>query len=95
MDESRLNKCVVHLRIFSQLRNLQIQTVNQINIVALKIDIGKDPFFEKGKAEGIDEKSRQIVINLLNDTPFDDKKNATLAAVTIDFVQKIRKEIGQ
>ena len=54
MDESRLNKCVVHLRIFSQLRNLQIQTVNQINIVALKIDIGKDPFFEKGKAEGID-----------------------------------------
>ncbi len=131
MDEDRLNKCVVHLRIFSQLRNLQTQTANQINIMALKIDIRKDPFFEKGKAEGIaegiekgiergiakgiekgiakgiekgkadgiaegiEEKSRQIVINLLNDTPFDDERIATLAAVSIDFVQKIRQEIGQ
>ena len=113
MDENRLTKCVIHLRIFSQLRNLQTQTANQINIMALKIDIRKDPFFEKGKAEGIaegiekgiekgkadgiaegiEEKSRQIVINLLNDTPFDDERIATLAAVTIDFVQMIRLEI--
>jgi hypothetical protein len=93
MDKNRLHKCVVHLRIFSQLRNLQTQTANQINIMALKIDIRKDPFFEKGKAEGIEEKSRQIVINLLKNTPFDDKRIATLAAVTIDFVQMIRLEI--
>jgi predicted transposase YdaD len=116
-DENRLQKCVVHLRIFSQLRNLQSQTVNQINIMALKIDIRKDPFYEKGKVEGIaegiekgiekgiaegiekgiekgiEEKSRQIVINLLNDTTFDDKKIATLSAVSLDFVQKMRKEI--
>ncbi len=67
--------------------------------MSLKIDIRKDPFFEKGKvegiAEGIEEKSRQIVINLLNDTPFDDKRIATLAAVSIDFVQKIRREIRE
>ena len=104
-DENRLQKCVVHLRIFSQLRNLQSQTANQINIMALKIDIRKDPFYEKGKVEGIaegiekgiergiDEKSRQIVVNLLKDTAFDDEKIATLAGVSFDFVQKIRKEI--
>lgn len=105
LDENRLQKCVVHLRIFSQLRNLQSQTANQIKIMALKIDIRKDPFYEKGKIEGkaegieegiqkgIEEKSLEIVINLLKNTSFTDEKIALLSAVSLDFIREIRKSI--
>lgn len=73
--------------------------------MALKIDIRKDPFYEKGKiegklegkaegiAEGIEEKSREIVINLLKNTSFTDEKIALLSAVSLDFIREIRKSI--
>lgn len=74
--------------------------------MALKIDIRKDPLFEKGKdegllegieigiEEGIEKKSRLIVVNLIKDTDFNDEKIALLAAVKIEFVQAVRKAIG-
>lgn len=99
-DKNRLQKCVVHLRMFSQLRKLQIETIKQIDIMPLKIDIRKDPYFIKGltegKAEGIElerlEKSKLFVIRLLKNTDFDDEKIALLVDVTVDFVKNIRKQ---
>ena len=99
-DKNRLQKCVVHLRMFSQLRKLQIETIKQIDIMPLKIDIRKDPYFIKGltegKAEGIElerlEKSKLFVIRLLKNTDFDDEKIALLVDVTVDFVKNIRQQ---
>lgn len=62
--------------------------------MALKIDIRKDPLFEKGIEEGIEKKSRLIVVNLIKDTDFNDEKIALLAAIKIEFVQAVRKAIG-
>jgi hypothetical protein len=104
-EENRFQKYTAQLRILSQLRNLQAETLNQIHNMALKIDIRKDPLYEKGKMEGkaegnaegiavgIAKKSRQIVVNLLRDTTFSDEKIAILAEVPIEFVRKIRKEM--
>lgn len=105
LEENRLQKYTVQLRILSQLRNLQTETNNQINHMALKIDIRKDPVYQKGIAEGkaegkaegiakgIEEKSREIVINLLKNTSFTDEKIALLTAVSLDFIREIRKSI--
>lgn len=60
----------------------------------LKIDIRKDPFCQKGKTEGIEEKSHLIVVNLLDNTDFDDKKIALIAAVSLEFVRSVRKNAG-
>ena len=73
----------------------------------LKIDIRKDPFFAKGKAEGkaegieegiekgIEKKNRIFVTNLLEETDFSNEKIALMADVSVAFVKKIRKELGK
>ena len=46
----------------------------------------------RGEARGIKRKERAFVQALVNETDFDDKKIASLADVTIDFVKKTRAE---
>lgn len=96
-DDNRLQKCIVHLRIFSQLRKLQTEILNQTNIMALEIDIRKDPVFAQGKLEGKmegkTENSRLFVTNLIRNTDFDDDKIAFLAGVTPEFVRGVRKTL--
>jgi predicted transposase YdaD len=75
-----------------------------------KIDIRKDPFYQKGKVEGkiegvaegiekgiekgIEEQSHLFVISLLENTDFDDQKIALIARVSLEFVRKVKKEAG-
>ena len=106
IDGNRLHKSVVHLRILSQLRKLQTETSKQIELMSSKIDIRKDPFYQKGKIEGvaegiekgiekgIEEQSHLFVISLLENTDFDDQKIALIARVSIEYVRKVKKEAG-
>ena len=65
--------------------------------MSLHIDIKKDPFYQKGKKEGIEKgeqkKASVFVTNLLQNTDFPDEKIAALAGVTIEYVGEIRKEL--
>ena len=47
----------------------------------------------EGKLEGAEEKSYEVVSNLILKTDFDDGRIASLAGVTVDFVQKVRSEL--
>lgn len=52
------------------------------------IKIGEDVLYLKG----IEAQKRQFVISLLNGTDFSTEKNANLASVSIDFVEKMKAE---
>lgn len=54
---------------------------------------GKEEGLAEGLAEGRKESSRLFVQNLLKETDFSTKKIASLANVTVKFVNKIKREL--
>ena len=50
---------------------------------------------QEGKLEGKQEANYEFVSNLISGTDFDDNKIAALASVPLEFVQKVRSELGQ
>ena len=54
-------------------------------------EIGMDEGIEKGIEKGRQEAQRAIVANLLAGTEFSDDKIASLANVSVDFVEQVRK----
>lgn len=52
--------------------------------------------FEEGIEKGIEKKTREIVMNMLNNLPeFSDEKIANLAGTNADFVKKCRQELAK
>ena len=49
----------------------------------------------KGEARGIKSKEHSFVQTLIRDTDFDNRKIASLAAVTTAFVEKTRAELNE
>ncbi|WP_374165260.1 hypothetical protein [Arcticibacter sp. MXS-1] len=50
---------------------------------------------QEGKLEGKQEANYEFVSNLISGTDFDDNKIAALASVPLEFVQKVRSELGR
>lgn len=83
------------LRVLSNLRKLQ----PLIEIIMDKISEffveERDPLYRKGerkgKRKGLDEKARQVVLNLLRDSDFPPEKIAAIAGVPLSFVLEVQK----
>ena len=56
------------------------------------IKIEEDVLYLKGVESTLENKNRQFVISLLNGTDFSVEKIANLASVSIEFVEKMKKE---
>ena len=71
----------------------QSEAKKQIDKMPIIYDITKDLRFKEGKREGELAKARITVIRMLADKSLTVEKIASFAAVSIDFVKKIQKEL--
>lgn len=76
----------------------RIQLCDKSNVMGIDeyvrqegIEIGLEEGIEKGIVKGWQEAQRVIVANLLAGTEFSDDKIASLANVSVDFVEQVRK----
>ena len=87
----RLNQ----LRIIVQLRNF----TKELEVAMLKASTffreDRDPFYKRGQARGIENKSYDVVENLIIKFGFTDEQAAEVAEVSIDFVRKVRENLSQ
>lgn len=90
-----LRKYCTQLEILSKLRNLQPQTIQQIEAMPITYDITTDIRYQQGIEQGIEQKNRKIVEKLLANGRFSLREIAEIADVSIDFVIEIQLEQTQ
>lgn len=94
-----LEKYIIQLEVLSNLRNLQPQTIKQLNLMAIKYDIEKDVRFQQGIEKGIEkgiEQEKIINIKAMLASGFlSVAQIAQIASVSVDFVLQIQQEMKQ
>lgn len=89
-------KIFQQLLVLGRLRKLDLNIQQVMDSISQYIKIEEDVLFLKGIEKGIENtseiKNRQFVISLLNGTDFSVEKIANLASVSIEFVEKMKKE---
>lgn len=100
-----LRKHLIQLEILSTLRDLQPQTVKQIEAMPLTYDITADIRYQQGLEQGIEQgleqglergvsdATRQMVERLLEKGVLSLKDIAEVASVSIDYVIKVQNEL--
>mgnify|MGYP001408449752 CR=1 FL=1 len=97
------------LEVLSNLRNLQHETIKIVNDMAFTYEIEKDLRYrqgveegmekgiekgmEKGMEKGIEKKTFDFVCNLLAAASFTDEMIASLAAVSVEYVKKVKETV--
>ncbi len=105
----RLSKYEKQLEILSKLRKLQKQTIQTITQMGWEYELETDIRYlqgvekgeEKGIAKGIEQgieitkekDNYRFVVSLLSETKFSAEKIARLADVTIEFIEKVKREL--
>ena len=84
-----LHKYITQLESLSTLRNLQPQTIQQIEAMPLTYDITADIRYQ----QGVETKTRIMVAKLLKKNVLSIKEIAELAEVSVDYVIKIQNEL--
>ncbi len=57
--------------------------------------VEKDPFYKQGEEKGAEQKSYDVVENLIVKLGFNDEQAADVAEVSIDFVKKVRADLNK
>ncbi|SEM17881.1 hypothetical protein SAMN05216436_102145 [bacterium A37T11] len=91
------NKYFNQLRVLNQLRSFtDTKKMEEIMLKAASFfKEERDPFYKRGEVKGEEKKSYEFVTNLVLNTDFNDAKIASLAVVTVEFVQKIRASLAK
>jgi hypothetical protein len=74
-----------------QLRKLDVKLLEAMDSIAKYFSEEKDPLFQRGAKK----KESSFVSSLIRETEFDDQKIASLAGVSLDFIEKVRSEINK
>ena len=99
IKENRL----MQLRILIQLRKFTPRLEVAMLKAASFFKEERDPFYKRGQAKGIEKgiekgaeaKSYNVVANLIQQLGLDDAAAAGVAEVSVDFVQKVRADLGK
>jgi hypothetical protein len=94
-NKERLQKYLKQLEILSNLRNLQRETIKQINNMALTYDIKTDLRYQQGIEQGVTLKSFEVIMNLILQSNHDDTFIAGIAGVeekTVAYIRQVIKE---
>jgi hypothetical protein len=91
------------LEILSKLRNLQPQTIQQIEAMPIHYDITTDVRYQQGIEQGIEQgikqgislKTRKTVEKMLADSRFSMREIAAIAEVSIDYIIKVQNELSE
>jgi hypothetical protein len=82
------------LRILAQLRSLVSKNIDIMESISSFFKEENDIFYRRGERKGAEGKSFEVVKNLLLGTKFTIAKIASLASVTEDFVEKVKKTLN-
>lgn len=85
VETLRKQKCVKQLEILSSLRNLQQETINQIEKMPLTYDLEKDIRFQQGK--------EAVIVKFLKNSTLTVQEIARMAEVSVAYVQELAEKI--
>ena len=98
-DHDRIISFLVFLKNFLYINDLEINRIFDEQIVQLSggaINMGVIEIVKKQeRQQGAEQKSYEVVKNLILELGLSDERAARIAEVTIDFVRKVRTELGQ
>ncbi|SEL09083.1 hypothetical protein SAMN05421740_103465 [Parapedobacter koreensis] len=57
--------------------------------------VEKDLFYKQGEEKGAEQKSYEVVSNLILDFGFNDEQAARASQTSIDFVKKVRADLDK
>jgi len=84
------------LRILAQLR--KFTNTKKVGDIMLKtasfFKVEKDPFYKRGEEKGAEQKSYEVVSNLILDFGFNDEQAARASQSSIGFVKKVRADLA-
>lgn len=97
-DKAKLQRYVRQLTVLSKLRNLQEETLKQVETMPIEFDIESDVIFQRGREQGREQgreaDKREIIIEMLKDGALSLEKIAAYTKVTVDDVAAIQQEIN-
>ncbi len=89
-DEATLKRYIQQLLILSRLRKLDKKTENQINKMPITYDIENDYLFNKGIKEGMEQKTDQMILDMLEDRSLTLEMIAKFSRTSIKYVEQLR-----
>ncbi|MGB3780094.1 MAG: hypothetical protein WA960_17145 [Tunicatimonas sp.] len=101
-DTTKLQRYVRQLVVMSKLRNLQEETLLNIEKMPFDFDIETDVIYQRGKQEGIErgiergveEKRDRMIVEMLRDGALSLEKIAVYASVSIDYVKELQQQLN-
>ena len=100
-DTRKLQRYVRQLVVMSKLRNLQEETLLNIEKMPFDFDIETDVFYRRGKEAGEKEKEQEkeqekerMVLEMLRDGVLRLEKIAAYAHVSVDYVKELQQQLN-
>ena len=105
-DTLKLQRYIRQLVVMSKLRNLQNNTLQNIEKMPIEFDIENDVIYqrgikqgeergeERGKERGEEKKKKEIIIEMLLDEVLSTEKIAAYAKVPVEYVQQLRQALN-
>ena len=100
-DTRKLQRYVRQLVVMSKLRNLQEETLLNIEKMPFDFDIETDVFYRRGKEAGEKEKEQEkeqekerMVLEMLRDGVLRLEKIAVYARVSVDYVKELQQQLN-
>jgi hypothetical protein len=91
--ENRFGKYLKQLEVLSKLRDLQKETIKQTSIMPIVYDLETDIRYVQGMTKGVDKTKFNIIKELLLLNVLSSQQIAQVVKVSVDAVEKVRKEI--
>ena len=92
-DTTKLQRYVRQLVVMSKLRNLQEETLLNIEKMPFDFDIETDIIYKRGKQEGKLEEKIDMIVAMLRDGALSPEKIAAYAHVSIDYVKELQQQL--
>ncbi len=89
-----MKRYVRQLVVMSKLRNLQEETLINIEKMPFDFDIETDVIYKRGKQEGKQETTENVVLEMLRDGVLTLEKIAIYAHVSVDYVRELQQQLN-
>ena len=93
-DVTKLQRYIRQLVVMSKLRNLQEETLLNIEKMPFDFDIETDVIYQRGKQEGKLAGKNDMIIAMLRDGTLASEKIAAYAHVSVDYVKELQQQLN-
>ncbi len=93
-DTTKLQRYIRQLVVMSKLRNLQEETLLNIEKMPFDFDIETDVIYQRGKQEGKLAGKNDMIIAMLRDGTLAPVKIAAYAHVSVDYIKELQQQLN-